>query len=257
MLDVGELGELVRIVERAGQRATELQATVRRQLDKADGTVVTDADVQVEEQLREELEAAFGVVPVVGEEEGGVLGREAVVVIDPIDGTLSYWRGSPLWTVSVGVVFGGRPVAGVVCAPALGMTWAGAAGVGATCNGHRIAAAAFEPSRHGLVAVTTEAVRRYGAPPRKLGHLRCLGGIALQIVMCADGKVDAAVCCLWHVWDVAGALGVLLAAGGQVVRARDGSDASNLLDLGEGEDIVAGGPDIAALVPRPIPQWLE
>src|SRR5205807_10142386 len=58
-----------------------------------------------------------------------------------IDGTRAFMTGDPRWTVAVALVQAGRPVAGVVHAPALGETYAASVGRGATLNGARIGAA--------------------------------------------------------------------------------------------------------------------
>ncbi|MBC7288744.1 MAG: hypothetical protein H5T86_12050 [Armatimonadetes bacterium] len=257
MIDAADLKQLVEITESAAQLALRLQASALSR-NKTDGTVVTSADLQVEEKLRSDVEAAFGAVPILGEENGGrVTGAGTAVVIDPIDGTATYVRGSPIWAVSLGLLVDGRAAAGVVAAPAMGRTWAGAAGVGASHNGRPVRARPVHLGRNALIAATSEAVRRYGGPPSSVGHLRCFGAVAVQIAMCADGEVDVAVCSDWKLWDVTGALAILLAAGGEVSCACDGSDASNLLAIRPNADLVAGGPDVHRLVPRPIPLWQD
>ena len=61
--------------------------------------------------------------------------RRTLLVVDPIDGTRAFVAGDPRWAVSAALVVDGRPVAGVVHAPALGETYAAARGGGATLNG--------------------------------------------------------------------------------------------------------------------------
>lgn len=101
--------------------------------------LVTVADKAVEEILTERLRAALPNSDVVGEEavhaEPGLLRRlrepGLVWVIDPIDGTSSFARGEPVFSVMVALLCDGEPVAGVLHAPALGHTTYAARGEGA------------------------------------------------------------------------------------------------------------------------------
>ena len=56
------------------------------------------------------------------------LAARRVFIVDPIDGTRAFLAGEPAWALSLAVVEAGRPVAGVVHLPALGRTYAAAAG---------------------------------------------------------------------------------------------------------------------------------
>ena len=99
---------------------------------KPDRTPVTDADTAVEDAIRALLDSARPDDPVVGEERGGTLGGAGRAwVLDPIDGTKNFLRGVPAWATLIALVADGRPVVGVVSAPALGRRWWAAAGGGA------------------------------------------------------------------------------------------------------------------------------
>jgi len=257
-----DLSFLVQLARRAGQMALQMQATSPAS-DKADGSVVTEADVQVETLLRHELGRRFAGVPVLGEEQGFGTGSQAqtlmAFVVDPIDGTLSYAHGDALWAVSIGLLRAGKPVAGVVVAPALGRAWWAAEGLGAWREGKRLDRAPTRLTRHSLIGLTTSAIRRFGAPPRELGHLRCLGAIALQFALCADNSLDAVVTRGWSVWDVAAGAAILAEAGGKLLAVdRTPSQALEVEDLTSrepGGDLIAGGPNLADLVPEPLPCW--
>jgi histidinol-phosphatase len=99
---------------------------------KPDRSPVTDADMAVEDAIRARLAEHRPGDEVVGEERGGELaGAERAWVLDPIDGTKNFLRGVPAWATLIALVVGGRPVVGVVSAPALGRRWWAAAGEGA------------------------------------------------------------------------------------------------------------------------------
>ncbi|MBE7162695.1 MAG: histidinol phosphatase [Williamsia herbipolensis] len=104
---------------------------------KADHTHVTDADQAVERALRAALAEARPDDAFLGEESTADAGEEARSeghrqwVIDPIDGTANYLRGVPVWATLIALAVDGRPVLGVVSAPALGKRWWAAEGLGA------------------------------------------------------------------------------------------------------------------------------
>ncbi|MEJ5929215.1 histidinol-phosphatase [Corynebacterium sp. H128] len=105
---------------------------------KPDLTPVSDADLAVEEALRERLAADRPADSIIGEEFGGdatFAGRQWV--IDPIDGTKNFVRGVPVYATLIALLVDGRPVVGVVSAPALCRRWWASEGSGAwkTFNG--------------------------------------------------------------------------------------------------------------------------
>ncbi|MCX5044630.1 histidinol-phosphatase [Aldersonia sp. NBC_00410] len=99
---------------------------------KPDLSPVTDADLAVEQSLREILTIERSKDAVLGEEFGGrakLTGRQWV--IDPIDGTKNFVRGVPIWATLIALLVDGVPVVGVVSAPALERRWWAAQGAGA------------------------------------------------------------------------------------------------------------------------------
>lgn len=99
---------------------------------KPDMTPVSDADIAVEEALREKLGADRPTDAILGEEFGGsatFAGRQWV--IDPIDGTKNFVRGVPVFATLIALLVDGKPVVGVVSAPALARRWWAAEGSGA------------------------------------------------------------------------------------------------------------------------------
>ncbi|MGH2767574.1 MAG: inositol monophosphatase family protein [Actinomycetota bacterium] len=103
---------------------------------KADGTLVTIADREIEAALRRRIAERFPEHGVLGEEEG--LQGEAsgpIWVIDPIDGTNNFAWGIPVFGTLIGLRVGGRTEVGIVSAPALGERYEAARGDGARMNG--------------------------------------------------------------------------------------------------------------------------
>jgi histidinol-phosphatase len=103
---------------------------------KPDATPVTDADRSVEAALKEVLKAERPEDSLIGEEYGStgdnLHGKGSRTwIIDPIDGTANFMRGVPVWATLIALAVDGKPVVGVVSAPAMGRRWWAAPGVGA------------------------------------------------------------------------------------------------------------------------------
>ena len=101
--------------------------------EKADGSPVTRADEAAEAVILPALRALTPAIPVVSEEEVA-LGRGPACVgarfwlVDPLDGTKEFLSGRGEFTVNIALIEDGRPVLGVVVAPALGETYGGTGG---------------------------------------------------------------------------------------------------------------------------------
>ncbi|WP_332765748.1 3'(2'),5'-bisphosphate nucleotidase CysQ [Phenylobacterium sp.] len=100
---------------------------------KADESPVTEADRQGEALIVARLTALYPDTPVISEEDASEFGTPDAIgprffLVDPVDGTKAFVRGDPNFTVNIGLIEHGRPVAGAVCAPATNETWFTAAG---------------------------------------------------------------------------------------------------------------------------------
>jgi histidinol phosphatase-like enzyme (inositol monophosphatase family) len=103
---------------------------------KDDATPVTIADREAEEAMRLILKAEAPRDAVIGEEFGdeqGTSGRSWV--LDPIDGTVSFIAGRPIFGTLIALVVDGFPVLGVIDQPILKERWVGASGHPTTFNG--------------------------------------------------------------------------------------------------------------------------
>ena len=98
---------------------------------KPDASPVTDADRATERALKDALAEARPNDAIIGEEYGNEGSGVRTWIIDPIDGTANYMRGVPIWATLIALAVDGKPVVGVVSAPALGRRWWAAEGEGA------------------------------------------------------------------------------------------------------------------------------
>ena len=185
---------------------------------------LTEADGAVERFLRGRLGSAFPEDGFQGEEDATTYPGNPRWIVDPIDGTSNFARGGARWGVSLGLIdgnaLGGQAVLGVICAPALGDTYAAASGGGATLNGRPIRVADTPDLSRAIVEVgwsprrSSTAHRVLYARLQDAGAMvRNGGSAAVGLAEVAAGRLDGYAELHVNVWDVAGALAVLAEAG--------------------------------------------
>jgi myo-inositol-1(or 4)-monophosphatase len=140
-----------------------------------------------------------------------------VWIVDPLDGTREFIEGIPEWSVSVGLVEDGAPVAGGVLNPATDELVIGAVGHGVTLNGTRVGPGDRPVQLDGarVLASRSEVARGEWDRYRDAGFevVPC-GSVAYKLGQVAAGLADAT----WtlvpkHEWDVAGGAALIRAAG--------------------------------------------
>ena len=154
-------------------------------------------------------------------EEGGS-GGEVEWIVDPLDGTVNYFYGIPLFCVSIALRVRGVPELGCVYAPMLDEMFCAVRGQGALLNGRPIhvseraeMAQAVIFAGHGSHDGSGEAgLRRFAYLSARVCKMRILGSAALSLCYVAAGRLDAYIEQRIHLWDFAAAQVVLEAAGG-------------------------------------------
>jgi len=190
---------------------------------KIGGSPVTDADLAANSLLKRRLREALPDAGWLSEEttdDFERLDRRSLIVVDPIDGTRAFVIGDSHWAVSAALIVDGRPIAGVVHAPALDETYAAARGAGATLNGATLAAAAGWPPRAaaGPRSIVQTMAAKLGSPVEITPRVPSL---AYRLCMAARGAVDFAVAAEnSHDWDIAAVDLLLEEAGARLI---DGS----------------------------------
>lgn len=227
--DVAARTALAEQAARAG--GTIAQETFRQGIDietKSGKTdVVTKADRDVQRAVAATIREEYPNDTVVGEEEGerGIVPDEgAAWIVDPIDGTNNYVRGTRVWATSVAAVVDGEPVAAVNALPAMGDVYASGSD-GATLNGERVATSGHTDPETMTVAPTFwwERGRRveYAAACREIverfADLRRYGCAQGTLSMVASGALDGAVTNLRaNPWDTVAGVHMIRQAGGHV-----------------------------------------
>ncbi|HMR30205.1 MAG TPA: inositol monophosphatase [Geminicoccaceae bacterium] len=176
--------------------------------------LVTAADRDVERFISEQLTRLFPEDGVFGEEGSFVEGKSGRIwVIDPIDGTFNFVRGSNDWGVSIGLFENGAPAYGVVNAPARGELFAGG-GVPASLNGRPLPALRGFDRGSAAVGVgihpdipREEGLRLLGAVVNDLQvAFRVTGSSVVSLIDIAKGAVDGYIGLGIPSWDILGML---------------------------------------------------
>ena len=105
---------------------------------KPDATPVTVADREAEDIIRAALKAAFPGHAILGEERGREGEGEFLWLVDPLDGTKSFVRGTPYFSTQIALMHKGELVLGVSHAPVYGETMWARRGGGAFLDGRRV-----------------------------------------------------------------------------------------------------------------------
>lgn len=224
----------VDIAQEAGALARQRRATgVALAATKSTlADIVTEADREVEALIRDRLRAERPGEGFLGEESGASEGATDITwVVDPIDGTVNYASGIPLYAVSIAVVQGDPDpdtwvaLAGAVHAPVLGETFSAARDGGAQLDSRRIQVA--EPSAAGALLATgfgydptTHAgdLATVGRVMPMARDLRRGGSAALDLSFVAAGRLDGYFERGLQPWDFAAGALLVQEAGGVFVR---------------------------------------
>jgi len=250
-LTASELDALIGAAIDAGAVILEIRARGHTVETKADSSPVTEADRAAEALIAERIAVSVPAIPMVGEEatyDGDLPDvGERFFLVDPLDGTREFTRGGDDFTVNIGLIVGGEPVAGVIFVPATGRLFWGIEGEGAwhadVVDGARGVARPLgcrEAPSDRLVVVASRSHRtpETDAFIDRFGTCDIVAaGSSLKFCTVAEGDAD-----LYPrmgptmQWDTAAGDAILRAAGGRVVDL-DGTP------LGYGPIAGADGPD--------------
>lgn len=195
--------------------------------DKADASPVTEADRAAERCIREHLATAFPEHRIWGEEYGGEIAAQGWQwLVDPLDGTKSFVRGSPVFSTQIALWHDGVPMLGVSHVPATGeCAWAvrgGGAFLSAADGSERplrcrstidIAQAAVSTGNLKRLAEDARKWAGLGGLVRKAWRMRGYGDY-LHYHLLADGGIDAVIESDVHVLDIAALCLIIEEAGG-------------------------------------------
>ena len=215
MIDRSRLLEIVREAGRIAHARWPGDGHELKTWDKTPGNPVSEADLEVDRFLRRELTALLPSAAWLSEESADDKARTdsgLIWLVDPIDGTRDYVRGRAGWAISVALVSAGKPLIGVLLAPARKEEWVAEAGKGATLNERPLTASPrteFSGSR--------VPIDQLPSVDSDLVIVEKPNSIALRIAMVADDRADLVATLRWGFeWDIAAASLIAREAGARI-----------------------------------------
>jgi myo-inositol-1(or 4)-monophosphatase len=161
---------------------------------------VTEADIAVEQFLKDKLSLHYPQFGFWGEESGQSADQLARWVVDPIDGTHSFTKSQYFWGISVALEINQQLIIGAVYAPALDDYYCAEQGKGAWKNGEVIHVSAENSLANAMISTGFACLRSYEKNnnlqrfcriAEKTTGQRRFGSAALDLCLVADGQVDA------------------------------------------------------------------
>lgn len=191
---------------------------------KGEIDLVTEMDRRSEDYLIGQVRAAFPEHAIVSEEAGSLAGRlDRCWYIDPLDGTMNYAHGVPIFCVSIAYAEGGQMRLGAIYDPMQDECFSAERGQGARLNGRPIQASSqTELEQAFLVTGFPYDLRQnpfnnielFGRMMRTAQSVRRLGSAALDLAYIAAGRFDG----YWEIrlkpWDLAAGALLVEEAGG-------------------------------------------
>jgi 3'(2'), 5'-bisphosphate nucleotidase len=224
----GIVQELCRLSEKAGHEAMRFYKGPISVEVKNDSSPLTDADRASHDLLMQFLPGVIPGVPVISEESETSThhsspGPDRFWLVDPLDGTKEFLKGTGEFTVNIALVQKGRPVIGVVHAPVLGLTYFADLDGGAFRQNDNQAPVRLRvqrsiPERLRVVASKDHAGPLVQAMLARLpdAELKSMGS-SLKFCLVAEGNADLYLRDVPTMeWDTAAAQCIVEAAGGRI-----------------------------------------
>ena len=205
----------LRLVRKWLKEAGKFALTQRNLLStelKADGTPVTNIDLQIESMLVDHISQTYPDHQILSEEGNSHSNNcEFLWTIDPIDGTRVYISGLPVWGISVGILKQGNPYAGAFFMPATGEMYWGIGDKGFFNNQPMPLQNNIDMQNSlAFIAVPSNTHRHYEI---SFNRLRSLGSTTAHLAYVARGVAMAALTRRIYLWDLAAVLPLLKATG--------------------------------------------
>lgn len=201
--------------------------------EKAPGDLITDADLASQRAIADLLRERFPDHTLLAEEEGVTPDPEAEFrwIVDPLDGTINFAHGVPLWCVSIALEHRGELVVGIVYQPLMNDMFSASKGEGAMRNGVPMRVSTSDRLQRSLIVCgmptdfAVDATRQLALMGRFSSgthSVRRTGNSAWNLAMTAAGGFEVCYATTIHPWDAAAGVVLVREAGGTVT-AIDGS----------------------------------
>lgn len=233
------------IIREAGLCALSHQENLTDIRYKNPKDLVTSADIASEKIIVEGLSKLFPEHSIRTEEAGIISGESKDLslkwVIDPVDGTVNFSRGIPLWGVSAALLQNERPVAAICYLPKLSEMYLAYKGGGCYLNGKRIYVSKTNSLEQAIVSngdfnvgdqakIHRENLKNFSAEATHCMRVKCFGSAVAEGCFIASGRLDAFVMTMSYPWDIAGISLLIEEAGGKATELN-----GNPLEFTDGE----------------------
>jgi myo-inositol-1(or 4)-monophosphatase len=240
----------------AARRAGDNTMRYVKRLDELDvrsksrNDFVSQVDEIAEKLIIESIHERYPGHGILGEETGKQGGDEYVWIIDPLDGTMNFLHGFPMFAVSIGIQIKGRMQVGVVYDPNRQELFTAIQGVGAQLDGRRLRINQKRVLDGALIGTgfpyrenerwMEQYLNQFRAVMNVAADVRRPGSAALDLCYLASGRMDG----FWEFglqpWDIAAGSLILREAGGLISSMTDDGD---YMETG---NIIAGAPKVHA-----------
>ena len=193
-------------------------------IQKADGSLVTEADKWADAEIRQAIKQCFPTHGVLTEETEHLLpDNDWCWVIDPIDGTTNFTRGLSIWGISIGLLYQGIPVFGFVYFPQIKQTYHGyyygntglTGPQGSFLNNSPIYTSQAQADFNQVFTLCTRSTKilQHNFPCK----VRITGVTSYDLVLVACGATLGTIERSPKIWDIAGGYPILYGAGGKFI----------------------------------------
>ncbi|ALH82717.1 histidinol-phosphatase [Sphingopyxis macrogoltabida] len=244
-----------RLADAAGAAIRPLFRSAWAHEAKADASPVTEADRAAEAAMRRLLDAEAPRDGIIGEEYGAERAEASRQwVLDPIDGTVSFMAGRPIFGTLIALLQDGWPVLGIIDQPIAGERWVGAVGQPTLFNGRPVRTRSCRTLGEAVLATTGPQYfsdhdgEHFMALAAKTSHKRMVfGGDCYNYGLLASGHIDIVVEAGLKLHDFAALVPVVEGAGGTMCDWNgdplNADSAGHVIALGDParlEDVIEG-----------------
>jgi len=225
------------LARQAGALCLEIQGHLGQVKFKSPKDIVTEADLASDKIISDGLRTSFPTHGLRTEETGTTGEQDGLLwIVDPIDGTVNFSRGMPMWGISIALVDHGEPLLAVCYLPRIDEMYTAIRGQGAFCNGKPIHVSETEDLDRavvsngdfnvgpipGIPALNAENIRIFAAQAANMQRVKCVGSAVVEGCFTAAGRLDVYSMTMSYPWDIAGVALLVREAGGSVTHI-DGS----------------------------------
>lgn len=184
--------------------------------EKGTNDIVTRCDLKSQEFIIEQLRSLFPSDSILAEEnvadEEAMSAGQRTWVVDPIDGTVNFAAGVPIYGIQIALVEDRQPVFAALYLPAFGEMYLAEKGQGATCNGEPIHVSADMTTSQSLVSfgdlsprdpnIRSAQLKNIPQLSEHIRRLRMFGAACFDFISLAAGQTQAHIMYSHNPWDI-------------------------------------------------------